>query len=351
MRIFIILICSLFSSWAQAITVVVEPTQDNTLYESSQGALSNGSGDFIFAGSTGAAELRRAVVAFKDLNEIPDGAIITSVRFHLFLSRENSPATTLRLARLESDWGEGASDATGYEGAGAQAKSGDATWNHTFFDDETWDTPGGDFKDDDSAQIAVDGVGGYVFESTSEMVADVQHWLDNPDENFGWILLADEENTSARRFYSREHQNVDDRPLMQIEYTIGSGGTAGPDWSGPWFDPENDGEGFLIYNTPAGWLIYYFGYSTDEDRLWLVSNLVVIGDLEFGKKYEFSMLVGEPGSFAVPTPSSELRPWGTLEISMTDCESGVFILDGIDGVKKSNVTKLIGVEGTHCSTK
>jgi hypothetical protein len=107
----------------------------------------------------------------------------------------------------------------------------------------------------------------------------------------------------------------------------------------------------LIYNTPAGWLIYYFGYSTDEDRLWLVSNLVVIGDLEFGKEYEFSMLVGTPGSFAEPTPSSELRPWGILGISITDCVSGVFILDGIDGIKKSNVTKLIGVEGTSCSTK
>ena len=171
MRIFIILICSLFSSWAQAIAVVVEPTQDNTLYESSQGALSNGSGNFIFAGRNGSAEIRRAVVAFKDLSEIPDSAIITSVRFHLYLSRENSPATTLRLARMESDWGEGTSDATGYEGKGAPAKNRDATWNHTFFNDEFWDTPGGDFKDVDSAQLAVDELGGYVFESTSDMVA------------------------------------------------------------------------------------------------------------------------------------------------------------------------------------
>jgi len=352
MRIFLFVICSLLCGSALAETVVVEASHDNTLYESSMGALSNGAGDFIFAGLTNQGSKRRAVVAFKDLSDIPDGATITSVKFHLYLSKQNSSATTLRVMRLLSDWGEGASDAPGQEGAGVGARTGDATWNHTFFDNQLWTTPGGDFDGAVRAQIGVDAFGAYMIDSTSAMVADVQDWLDNPAGNFGWILLADETSVSARRFNSREHSNLDRRPMLEIEYSgVASEPTATGDFSGPWFDPASDGEGYLIYKTSAGWLIYYFGYSADGDRLWLVSNLVMIESLVLGQNYEFSMLVGTPGSFEVPTASADLEAWGILKVNLTDCVSGVFMLDGVDGTKTSNVSKLIGVEGTSCSTQ
>ena len=37
---------------AQADTITINPSKDNTLYETSTQALSNGAGDFIFAGRT-----------------------------------------------------------------------------------------------------------------------------------------------------------------------------------------------------------------------------------------------------------------------------------------------------------
>ena len=154
MRIFIILIFSIFTGTALAETVTIEASQDNTLYESSQGALSNGAGSNIFSGQTNEGEIRRAVVAFKDLSAIPAGATITSAKLHLYLNKTSADPTMLNLLRLQSDWGEGASDASGSEGKGAPAQMGDATWNHTFFDNMTWNTPGGDFSQASSATSA-----------------------------------------------------------------------------------------------------------------------------------------------------------------------------------------------------
>lgn len=350
MHIFVILLFSIFTGTALAETVTIEASQDNTLYESPQGALSNGAGTFLFSGLTVNAGLRRAVIAFKDLSAVPAGATITSAKLHLYLNKEDSGATMMELLRLQSDWGEGASDAPSPEGKGATAQTGDATWNHTFFDSMTWNTPGGDFSQTPRAQMMTGGIGAMVFGSTAAMVGDVQDWLDNPEGNFGWILLANETEKSAKRFTSREGGTESRRPRLEIEYSMESGPTPvpGSDFSGPWFDPDSDGEGYLVFNTPAGWLIYFFGYSTDGDRLWLVSNLLDIENLVLGQAYEFSMLVGTPGSFEMPTPSADLESWGTLQVLLADCVSGVFVLDGVDGMKTSNVTKLIGIEGSTC---
>jgi hypothetical protein len=350
MRLFLIMACGILSGSALAETVFVEASQDNTLYEHSQGTLrSNGAGRFLFAGKTINFGVRRALLAFKDLGAVPAGASISSVKLHLYVSKENAPQTTVRVRRLDSDWGEGTSDATSAEGQGAQAAAGDATWNHTFFDNMTWTTPGGDFAAVASAQIVVDMVGAYTVESTSGLVADVQHWLDNPGENYGWILIANENTTSARRFNSREHGTVERRPTIEIEYSTPTApAPLSGDFSGAWFDPELDGEGYLIFNTPIGWLIYYFGYTADEKRLWLISDIVNISNLVPGTEYEFNMVVGTPGSFAAPTPSTELEVWGLLTILLFDCNTGVFTLEGIDGLKVSNVLKLIGVNDTTC---
>jgi len=50
------------------------------------------------------------------------------------------------------------------------------------------------------------------------MVADVQLWLDNPQTNFGWILVCNDETDgfTARRFGSREDTN--NAPQLFIDY-------------------------------------------------------------------------------------------------------------------------------------
>ena len=124
---------------------------------------------FEVVGRTQGQEIRRALIAFENLSAIPSGANIQSVKLHLFLSKENSPQTTVNLLRVNSDWGAGESDAPDEEGMGAFSAPGDATWIHTFFNELVWNTVGGDFSEVASAQLAVDSVGAYTFGSTSAM--------------------------------------------------------------------------------------------------------------------------------------------------------------------------------------
>ena len=140
MRLILIIICGLLTTTVLAETVMIEASQDNTLFESEQGALSNGAGIYLFAGATKNFGLRRAVLAFKDLSAIPEGATINSAKLHISVTKENSAATMVLLQRLESDWGEGTSNAGSPGGDGTAATTGDATWNHTFFDTQTWNS-------------------------------------------------------------------------------------------------------------------------------------------------------------------------------------------------------------------
>ena len=105
----------------------------------------------------------------------------------------------------------------------ACALTGDATWIHTFFDTSFWTNPGGDFSESISASQEVAFEGSYTWGSTVNMVADVQLWLDQPETNFGWILIGNEDEDSgstAKRFDSREN-SVSVRPLLTVDFTMG----------------------------------------------------------------------------------------------------------------------------------
>ena len=101
------------------------------------------------------------------------------------------------------------------EGQGAPATPNDATWRHRFFDSVFWTTQGGDFSVTVSASQSVGDVGQYTWSST-QMVADVQSWLDNPGSNFGWLVLGDESApATAKRFDARESASP---PVLTIQY-------------------------------------------------------------------------------------------------------------------------------------
>ena len=102
--------------------VTIAPSKDNTLYEDVGGTLSNGAGEFLFAGRTSVSSaemLRRAVLAFDIAGAVPAGSTILSVELTLTVSRANSGAENFDLCRLTSDWGEGDSNAGSPGGGGA----------------------------------------------------------------------------------------------------------------------------------------------------------------------------------------------------------------------------------------
>ena len=108
---------------------------------------------------------------------------------------------------------------------------------HSFFPSSPWGTPGADFAAASSADVFVDlGFGTFVW-STDEMVADVQSWVDDAGSNFGWAILGDGPDGSAKRFGSREHLDPDTRPVLTVEFTAGCSGNG---------DCDGDGDADLV---------------------------------------------------------------------------------------------------------
>jgi spore coat protein A len=221
---------------ARADIVDIAASKDNTLIEKNDGSLSNGAGKFFFAGNTGQGNednTRRAVIAFDIGAAIPPGSTINSVTLQPVMSRgDDNGNRTIGLHVVSQDWGEGASNASGGEGAGDSAESGDATWLYTFYDEDdppsspAWASAGGDFAGSPSDTELIGNEGFYTWGSTAAMVQDVQGWLDNPATNYGWLLLGDESTSeTAKRFNTRENTDQQERPKLTVDFT--PGGTTG----------------------------------------------------------------------------------------------------------------------------
>lgn len=204
-------------------TITAVAARDNTLYQTTDGSLSNGAGIYLFAGRTAQLESlsrRRALLYFNLAGLIPPGSTVDSATLSLHMSRSISASELVGVHRVSASWGEGVSDAPGEEGTGGASATDDATWLHTRFDTETWSTPGGDFTAIASAMLNVVGLGPYSWPSTQAMIGDVQSWVDDPSANFGWALVGYEGAVAtAKRFDSRENSIAENRPMLTVEFT------------------------------------------------------------------------------------------------------------------------------------
>ncbi len=303
----VIFIIAIILSQSQAEIIQVSAAKDNTIYEGWLG--SNGAGDHFFAGRTGAelqGAIRRSLIKF-DLSSIPVEAKITNVKLTLHMSRTNlTTDRTVALHRLSQDWGEEDSHAAGNEGGGASASVGDATWDFAFLRTVPWKSAGGDFSVTSSASQTVGNIGYYIWGSTAGMVSDVQNWISNPAQNYGWLVKGDEsEWTTAKRFDSRTNPVPEYRPVLEVQYEA-------PDvYITEVFQfPEKEGfpgEFIEIYNT---------GTIEQDLRGWFLfqPNLELITTLD-----EKSLLSGDlilqPGEYAVigRGSSDEFKKlWGFL---------------------------------------
>src|SRR5262245_23352334 len=209
--------CALAAGAASAAEVALTPVRDNTLYQEYP-SNSNGAG-YLYAGRAGGGGIRRALLRFDVAGALPPGAHVDAVRLELHVSRTNVadplPAT---LHRALADWGEAGSNAGERAGSGTQAQPGDTTWSHRFYDTVVWSSDGGEFAPA-SATGAIGGIGTHVLDSTPELVADVQGWLDAPAANYGWVLRGDESAAGdARRIDSREAAAAV-RPRLVVAFT------------------------------------------------------------------------------------------------------------------------------------
>ena len=216
----------LAASPAPADVIDIPTDKDNTLYQHPLDELSNGSGEYMFAGVTAVFEPRRALIHF-DLGAIPRGSTIDSVTLTLEMNMTIVGAQVFDLHRVIADWGEGASDAPGMEGAGGDPMQGDATWLNAFYPDCAWQSPGGDFDPIPSASAVIGGLANVYTFTDPAMAADLQAWLDGTQPNHGWLIKhTDEVSISAKRFSTRENAIVASRPYITVDFTPANGCTS-----------------------------------------------------------------------------------------------------------------------------
>jgi hypothetical protein len=206
-------------------TEQIPASQDATLIDDPDGARANGAGPFFFVGLTSGntgGGIRRGLIHFDMEGVIPEEARIEEVALHLYFDR-GGPAKVL-LYRVLQDWGEGASCANG--GSGAAAQTGDATWLYTFYDTSFWDEAGGDRARPASARENVDMPGDYTW-SSNRMKKDVQQWVEQPEINFGWLLIGDERTPqTVVAFASREGAYCNGtptglpQPVLEVTYSL-----------------------------------------------------------------------------------------------------------------------------------
>jgi len=200
--------------------VVLTPDKDNTLFETNDGSISNGAGDKLFFGKPNNGLLRRGVLEF-DVSNIPVNANITSVSLDLtVIDIPNSAQSgTAALHLAFSEWGASSSNGNGQ---GAPSQTGDATWIHTFFNTDLWNTAGGDFSPTASATSDFTNLTNNIhFANTTELIADVSTWIQDSNTNHGWVLTGDEINTgNVRSIGSLENSLSENRPTLTVTYFV-----------------------------------------------------------------------------------------------------------------------------------
>ena len=210
---------------AHAVTVTLSAARDATIFNDATGNNANGASTHFYVGRTNQGKLRRALLGF-DTSIIPAGATITSATLTLYMEQGYLSQNALTVHRVTKQWTEGLSTANGGQ-PGARVEN-DVTWIHSSYRSvgaQSWSTPGGDFISAPSATTIVPEPNFYSWTSPT-MAADVQGWINNPSNNFGWLIKANESlNRSARSFSSRETPAAAIAPRLVIEYVIPAPGT------------------------------------------------------------------------------------------------------------------------------
>ncbi len=186
---------------------------------------------FVNAGMTQNFTRNRGLFRFDIAAAIPPNSVITSVTLTLEVTHQPSAGyafADFSLHRVLQPWGEGSgisSTNSSGTGEGSPATTNEATWLYRFaFTTNVWSAPGAGATNDyipaASASQTIYGTDNspYTFGSSAQMAADVQSWLVHPAENFGWILICDDnvDNFTARRFASREDPNSP--PQLSVRY-------------------------------------------------------------------------------------------------------------------------------------
>ncbi len=119
--------------------------------------------------------------------------------------------------------------------------------------------------------------------------------------------------------------------------------------SGLWYDPSLPGDGYNLVAAEDVAVVYFYGWDTLGNRLWLVSEPFTAA-LSAGSEIDIEMLIATGGNFELPAdPGSGLSSWGRLRWRIRSCGRIDSTLEGDDGdIKAATLSKLLGVAGGAC---
>jgi len=130
-------------------------------------------------------------------------------------------------------------------------------------------------------------------------------------------------------------------PDPDFEITLGH--------SGLFFNPERDGEGFIVDMLPDGrGLMLWFTYHQGEP-LWMIAqgpveeNMIMMNEVHITRGHGFGAAY-DPGSF-------ELIPWGSLVLEFDDCDNGrVSYFNDLEGFEDGviELMRLSNIAGIDC---
>ncbi|EGD81691.1 hypothetical protein PTSG_02404 [Salpingoeca rosetta] len=195
-------------------------TEDTTICDSNtEEDLANALGDGLYVGVTGRDLERRALVKF-NVTDVPNPDGIQNVTFVLYeRSNPKDQPANISLHRVLQEWHEGMSFFPG--GACAPSSSIDASWNYSVVNQTRWQAPGGSFVATPSVLTEVGKDTAFYTWSGDGLIDDVKFWVANPEQNFGWILLNNQEGArSVKSFASRQAADAEDIPRLIIGYDL-----------------------------------------------------------------------------------------------------------------------------------
>ena len=178
------------------------PVADTTLRSSDPDSSYGGVSALPVGVSKPGSSYNRGLFKF-DLTSLPTNAIISAVTVTFVVASDPTPAASFDLNLMYTEWSEGA-----------------ATWNNSL-DSTSWTAGGGraevDYALSPSATTSLSG--GTKQFSSAQLILDVQTWMNHPELNFGWMLIATGEPTgTGKKVSSREA--IGTEPVLTIVYSV-----------------------------------------------------------------------------------------------------------------------------------
>jgi hypothetical protein len=122
-------------------------------------------------------------------------------------------------------------------------------------------------------------------------------------------------------------------------------------FSGSWYDPEHDGEGYVVEVLADGRaVVYWFSYDTEGNRRWFFG----LGGIENGKLVFEDMQTTSGARFGDAFDPADVspEPWGTLELDL-ECDGGKASFSPTEEgfpAGELNLVRLSVIDGLQCDS-